>query len=598
MAFIWNTQPNPTSTDLPIPVPPGQITYEQKEVANLVNAGGTLSYNTPNIGFDILYQLPSANINVAYFTDATFNNITLNTANITTASINVARINVANILNANILYGFVGSDPTSNLGIANKHYVDAAMANVPSGGSDLQNLIDAKGDLIVGIGPNTATRLPVGTDGQLLISDGTSNTGLRWIDITGQEQFFNLTLQTHYNIDSNDHVVLLRSAAEIIMNDGTRTAGWFNKTADIEVMGAGGLDQGMEEANTWYEVHAIRNSSNNATNLLLHRGPRTTLDQSFLAVTDFGVTLGRVTGGTATKIAQSFIPTLAGPLTSVELEISKTGSPTGLMWITLEADSGGFPSGTALATSRVMDVSRLPTDKARMRFLFDTNTSVSLSTTYHLVYQSDYTASDVNYTTIWGLIADGYGSGRASEFRVAWFTSVNLSGAADLWFKTFVKEIAATAATMPAGYDQRCLISYVHNDANGRFKQYTQKNHNLVMGTGADWRAFTSITGLVESVDLTRFLPPVACSVQFVSYTTIGTPKLDTPIGGVACTDMNPGIGFSPGAAVANTRGTDTTNVSPQVAAALHEMLIVEDSVVLTRMHNTDCRIYVTQVTF
>lgn len=601
MPFQWNDKPNPPSTDLPVPVPPGEITYEQKLVANQVNAGGTLLYDTPNVEFDIIYQLPSANISVAYFTNATFNNMTLNTANITAATINVANIQTANILSANILYGFVSNEPTSNLQIATKLYTDQAMANVPSGGSDLQNIIDAKGDLLVGIGPNTATRQPVGTDGQILISDGTSNTGLRWIGIEGQEQFFDITIQTHFEPELNTHVILLRSAGELIMNDGIRVSGWFNKTANIEILGAGGLDQGVEESNTWYEVLAIRNSVNNATAIILHKAQQTALDQSMVVTTDNPRLLRRATL-TNTKLSQGFMPEETGPLTSVELEVSKTGSPTGLIWVTLESNNVGFPSGVTLATSRVMDVSRLPTDKCRMRFLFDTNTSVSLGTTYHLIYEGDYVLSDANYTTLWGVTGNFYANGAANEFHTAsneWHPCTTVSsGPDDFFFKTFVKNTPITAVNMPTGYDERCLVSYVYNDANGKFRPYAQKNHSMVMGTGPDWRAYTSITGLVEAVDLGPFLPPVPCSAQFVSYTTIGTPRLVTPIGGVSCTDMSAGTGFSPGASVANTRGADTANQSPTVGAAIHEMLVVEDRVVLTRMHNTDCRIYVTHAIF
>lgn len=602
MPFIWNTNPNIPPANLPIPVPPGEITYEQREVANLVNAGGTLSYNTPNVGFDIIYELPSANISVATFTDATFRNLTVNTANISTATINLANIQTANILNANIRYGYVGSDPTSNLGIASKHYVDAAMANVPTGGSDLQNIIDAKGDLLVGTGFHTATRLPVGTDGQILISDSTANAKLRWIDIAGQELFYNLWIQTHYDLASNDHVVLLRFAGEIIMNDGTRTSNWLNKTADIEVSGAGGLDTGVEGTSHWYEVHAIRNSSNGATSLLLHRATEVLQDGSLTTATDTGITVRKLSGGTATKVAQSFIPTLAGPLTSVELEISKTGSPTGLIWVTLEADSGGFPSGAPLATSRIMDVSRLPTDKARMRFIFDTNTTISLSTTYHIVYQGDYAISDASYTTIWGLAANGYASGLASEFRgSSWSTSISLLGASDLWFKTFIRSTPITAVTMPSGYDQRCLISYVHNGSDGKFKQYTQKNRMMVMGTSLAWRAFTSVTGLIEAVDLGAFIPPVTCSVQFYHYLPGGSPKYHTPIGGVACTDLPLGIetpgGGVPGMISANTRGADTlTPANPTLGP--FGMIIVEDQVILARMQNVNCRLYTTALLF
>jgi hypothetical protein len=203
---------------------------------------------------------------------------------------------------------------------------------------------------------------------------------------------------------------------------------------------------------------------------------------------------------------------------------------------------------------------------------------------------------------MWGTTGSTYANGAANEFHTndsAWHPCTTVSsGPDDFFFKTFVQSTPITSLTLPSGYDQHCLISYVCNDSSGKFKQYTQKNRNKVMGTGSDWRAFTSITGLVEAVDLNSFLPPVSCSVQFVSYTTIGTPTLDTPIGGVACTDMATVANtYSPGAVIANTRSNDTA-ITPQIATALHGTLIVEDRVVLTRMHNTNCRLYVTQVTF
>jgi len=48
--------------------------------------------------------------------------------------------------------------------------------------------IVAKGDLIVGIAPTTAGRLPLGTNGQYLIADSTTATGLIWADSTIAEE--------------------------------------------------------------------------------------------------------------------------------------------------------------------------------------------------------------------------------------------------------------------------------------------------------------------------------------------------------------------------------------------------------------------------
>lgn len=42
------------------------------------------------------------------------------------------------------------------------------------------NAIDAKGDMIVGAGPDTYTKLPVGADGSVLVADSTQSVGVRW----------------------------------------------------------------------------------------------------------------------------------------------------------------------------------------------------------------------------------------------------------------------------------------------------------------------------------------------------------------------------------------------------------------------------------
>jgi hypothetical protein len=43
-----------------------------------------------------------------------------------------------------------------------------------------ETIVDAKGDLIAATGPDTVTRLPVGTDNLVLTADSTTGTGLKW----------------------------------------------------------------------------------------------------------------------------------------------------------------------------------------------------------------------------------------------------------------------------------------------------------------------------------------------------------------------------------------------------------------------------------
>lgn len=54
-----------------------------------------------------------------------------------------------------------------------------------SGAVGSDSIWDAKGDLAVGTGADTASRLPVGTNGQVLTADSAETTGLKWTTVSG-----------------------------------------------------------------------------------------------------------------------------------------------------------------------------------------------------------------------------------------------------------------------------------------------------------------------------------------------------------------------------------------------------------------------------
>lgn len=62
MPFIWNSSPNIPAANLPQPTGPTQISTEAHVVANTVEAGGTLRYNTAAVGFDVIYEVPTLNV--------------------------------------------------------------------------------------------------------------------------------------------------------------------------------------------------------------------------------------------------------------------------------------------------------------------------------------------------------------------------------------------------------------------------------------------------------------------------------------------------------------------------------------------------------
>ena len=88
------------------------------------------------------------------------------------------------------------------------------------------------------------------------------------------------------------------------MDTGNRVATWDDLSAVITTAGAGGLDTGSEAASTWYEIYAIRKSSDGTKNLLLHRAKDYFLDES-QTTSNNALTLNRVSAATQTTIASA-----------------------------------------------------------------------------------------------------------------------------------------------------------------------------------------------------------------------------------------------------------------------------------------------------
>lgn len=75
--------------------------------------------------------------------------------------------------------GYTDTEKTKLAGIeAAADVTDAA--NVASAGAVMKTVVTTKGDLIVGTGSQTVDRLPIGTDGQILVADSAETTGVKW----------------------------------------------------------------------------------------------------------------------------------------------------------------------------------------------------------------------------------------------------------------------------------------------------------------------------------------------------------------------------------------------------------------------------------
>lgn len=579
MAFKWTDKPNPPSTDLPVPVPATEISYKVKAVANTVDYGGTVRYNTANKSYDVVYEFPTLNVVQGEFENGFFESANVKLAFFNVATINVATINTASITNATITLAYATGDPTTNAGIATKQYVDNAIANISHGtGPDsTANLFISRGDLLVGFAPNTAHRLGNGTDGQVLTVDASSNIAVSWKGQAGSQRAVGLFIGTHTDPNKKFTQVLLKRADGIFMNDGEYVANWTNVIADMSVSGAGGRDAVSAEApNTWYEVYAIRNSSTDQRALLLHRmidraddanWPALAGEFAYLRRGDLTLTIPDMRY--ITKVSQSFVVGIPGRVASVDLQLTKIGSPSGNMWVTIQNESGdGNADGGILCTSERLQVQDLSSSETRVRFVFDTAATLS-SGRYHVVAEGDFgtaVADTVNSIGIRGntptlgpgqqvwmanvgytngnlTINSGYGDCRIwNVVTSTWKVAANAQGVGhgpqDIFFLVKMEE-NRTNLVLPSGYDQYCLISYCDNNGSSNLKEYTQHNRTMCLGYDPDWLTFTSATSGLQPLELASCVPPIPCSIQLLVHnvdTSFETPlahrfTFDLPFG-------------------------------------------------------------------
>jgi hypothetical protein len=338
-----------------------------------------------------------------------------------------------------------------------------------------------------------------------------------------------LLVRTHPDASLRQSRIVLQRLREVIFADGYRLApseSAFPLTVDLAASGANGLDQGAEEASTWYGVYLIRKSTDGTLALLLHKANRlvvteqTTVDAS-TALRD---------ASARTKIAQSFQVSSAGTLRAALLQWGKTGTPTGgnvEFWVTVEADSAGDPSGTPLATGAKLLATDVNTTARGYAHTFFGAQAISLpaSTTRWLVAQGDFTLSGANYLAASRNSAGGYGSGSAKSFDGSIWSA--LSG--DLAF-VVVHEVDDAALVLPTGYDQSVLLDYAYNNSSGHLEPFVTHGewHLSLSASAIGTKLGISDTASIGNVlyDGTQ-LPPVALvEVRGVGFNQAGAGSI------------------------------------------------------------------------
>ncbi len=310
--------------------------------------------------------------------------------------------------------------------------------------------------------------------------------------------FQGLILGSDYRWDSTKYVRISK-LDYWVYNSAIIVDTLSNPTVDVTASGAGGVDTGSFSGD-WFEFYRIRKSSDGTLNTLLHKAKKWSVDQSQTSSAS-SQPLRKVTSP-VTKVGQKFTPATTGYRDFVEVSFQRNASPSAAqnVWVTIEADSGGSPSGTPLATSDYIAPGWLASAvEEKVRFVFRTPVSLTASTAYWIVIQGDYTSSDTNYIDV---RYNASGSNTKTYNGSAWSTL----STATIYYKDYVR--VESAIVLPSGYDQYTLLSYILGESSTTVRPFQQFNKNVFMlngGAAANGPASTTPT----LTDMSSFLPPV-----------------------------------------------------------------------------------------
>jgi len=171
----------------------------------------------------------------------------------------------------------------------------------------------------------------------------------------------------------------------------------------------------------------------------------------------------RPASNTQVKLAQSFTPSVYGQCPKVSLYLGDNGTTTGNVWVTIESDSDGKPSGTALATSANVDAAGIDS-YGFDDFTFASPATLTNGTKYWIVLQGDYDYSGTNYLS-WGLIT----ASAIPNYGLVVFNGTVWGnvGTADFTFKTYYDDatiIIPSISYLDKYTDSSDLTEYTFSD--------------------------------------------------------------------------------------------------------------------------------------
>jgi hypothetical protein len=144
------------------------------------------------------------------------------------------------------------------------------------------------------------------------------------------------------------------------------------------------------------------------------------------------------------RLAQGFQLSTAGRVLTFEATMAKTGTAPGSVYVTIESDSSGSPSGTVLQTSNSVAFNAISDSTTTYtRFTFSSPVELSASTQYHIVMYGTYPVDASNFAHWRGTTSNAYANGSAKDYDGANWTAATNS--LDFVFRLCVATDGTTA---------------------------------------------------------------------------------------------------------------------------------------------------------
>ena len=192
--------------------------------------------------------------------------------------------------------------------------------------------------------------------------------------------------------------------------------------------------------------------------------------------------------------AQSFIAGSAPAAFSMTVSLLKQGAPTDNIYITIETDNAGNPSGTPVTngTSNNVAGTALTGAFADVAFTWASVPSLTIGTKYWFVLRRDGANSDVNYYQVEMASNNAFRSGVAKKYTTSWTTNVGTND--DLVFNiSGVDGVAVKTSVISANSyrGQENFLGLLYETA-------TQGDTGKVIATEGE---ISGLTGLTEGAD-------------------------------------------------------------------------------------------------